>query len=116
MSKYHTLTFNDISLLDYQCFYDYSQAFRTPTKLMDMFHIEGRNGDLSISQNSYSNITIPFNCHIRKDFNENGILSYEEDKNNINLNNANYEKELSLKEQKSEFLSKKLEEIKKINK
>lgn len=71
MSKYHTLTFNDISLIDYQCFYDYSQAFRTPTKLMDMFHIEGRNGDLSISQNSYSNITIPFNCHIRKDFNEN---------------------------------------------
>ena len=32
--------------------------------------------------------------------------------NNINLNNANYEKELSLKEQKSEFLSKKLEDIK----
>ena len=33
--------------------------------------------------------------------------------NNINLNNANYEKELSLKEQKSEFLSKKLDDIKK---
>ena len=32
--------------------------------------------------------------------------------NTININNANYEKELSLKEQKSEFLNKKLDEIK----
>ena len=36
----------------------------------------------------------------------------QEINNNINLNNANYEKELSLKDQKSEFLSKKLEDIK----
>ena len=36
----------------------------------------------------------------------------QEINNSINLNNANYEKELSLKDQKSEFLSKKLEDIK----
>ena len=68
MRKNHTLTFNDISLIDYQCFYDGSQLWRKPERLVEKCSVIGRNGDLIIDQGSYSNITRPFNCFIRKDF------------------------------------------------
>ena len=68
MRKNYVLTFNDISFLDYQCFYDGSQLWRKPARLMDSYSVAGRNGDVLIDQGSYSNITRPFNCFIRKDF------------------------------------------------
>lgn len=71
MRKNLMLTFNDISLQDYQCFYDGSQVFRKPEKMIEKYSVVGRSGDLIISQDRYSNIIIPFNCHIRENFNEN---------------------------------------------
>ena len=67
MRKNHALTFNGISLVDYQCFYDGSQLWRKPERLVEKCSVIGRNGDLIIDQGSYSNITRPFNCFIRKD-------------------------------------------------
>lgn len=64
----HTLTFGNISLSDYDCFYDGSQLWRKPEKMVDFYSVPGRNGDVSVSQNKYSNITRPFSCHIRKDW------------------------------------------------
>lgn len=68
MRKNETLTFGGISLSDYQCFYDGSQMWRKPEKLVDYYSVPGRNGDVSVSQNRYSNITRPISCHIRKDW------------------------------------------------
>lgn len=71
MRKNETLTFNGISLSDYQCFYDGSQLWRKPEKMVDYYAVPGKNGDVQVSQNKYSNITRPFECHIRKDWNKN---------------------------------------------
>ncbi|MBR2554574.1 MAG: hypothetical protein IKE94_06895, partial [Aeriscardovia sp.] len=68
MRKNETLTFNGISLSDYQCFYDGSQLWRKPGKMVDYYAVPGKNGDVQVSQNKYSNITRPFECHIRKDW------------------------------------------------
>ena len=68
MRKNYALTFNGISLSDYSCFFDGSESFRTPQKMVDTYSVVGKNGDLSIDQKKYSNITIPFNCHIRENF------------------------------------------------
>ena len=71
MRKNETLTFGNISLSDYQCFYDGSQMWRKPEKMVDFYSIPARNGDVCVSQNKYSNIERPFNCHIRKNWAEN---------------------------------------------
>lgn len=68
MHNNFVLTFNGISFSDYQCFYDGSQLWRKPARLMESYSVAGRNGDVLIDQGSYSNITRPFNCFIRKDF------------------------------------------------
>lgn len=65
---YDVLTFNGVSFADYGTFYDSSQIFITPEKQTEFFEIPGRSGDLSISQNRYANVSIPYNCFIRKDF------------------------------------------------
>ena len=57
MRKNHTLTFNDISLIDYQCFYDGSQLWRKPERLVEKCSVIGRNGDLIIDQGAYSKLT-----------------------------------------------------------
>lgn len=66
-----TLTFNGISLSDYGCWYDGSQFFNKPQKMVETYEVIGRNGDIAISQDRYSNITRRFNCHIHKDFKRN---------------------------------------------
>ena len=71
MRKNYALTFNGISLSDYYCFYDGSQSFKIPQKMVDTYSVVGKNGDLSIDQKKYSNITIPFNCFITRDFIQN---------------------------------------------
>lgn len=68
MRKNYTFTFNDISLIDYQCFYDGSQLWRKPERLVEKCSVVGKNGDLIIDQGSFSNISRPFSCYIRKDF------------------------------------------------
>lgn len=67
----HTLTFAGIDLADYGVYYDGSELWRTPEKIIDFYSIPGRSGDVGISQNKYSNITRPFNCCIRSNFRSN---------------------------------------------
>lgn len=68
---YDILTFNGVSFADYGTYYDSSQIFATPEKQVEFFEVVGRNGDLSISQDRYKNINIPYNCFIRQNFIEN---------------------------------------------
>lgn len=75
-----TMTIDGISLSDYQCFYSSSDLWRKPERMTDAFSVPGRNGDLFISQNKFSNVTRSFDCHIRENWNANysalmGILS-----------------------------------------
>ena len=68
-----TLTFDGINLLDYSCWFDGSDSFRIPEKQYEFFEVVGRNGDLAISHDRYSNIDISFNCFINKEFRKNFI-------------------------------------------
>lgn len=78
MRKNLMLTFENVELSNYQCFYDGSQVFRKPEKMIEKYSVVGKNGDLIISQDRYSNIVIPFDCHIRENFNENyhALINY----------------------------------------
>lgn len=71
MRKNQTLTFGNISLSDYGCYFSGNQLFRKPQKEVDYYSVIGKNGDLSISRDRYSNITRPINCYITKDFIDN---------------------------------------------
>lgn len=75
---YDVLTFNGVSFEDYGTFYDSSQIFITPEKQTEFFEIPGRSGDLSISQNRFANVSIPYNCFIRRNFIENytNLMNY----------------------------------------
>ena len=71
MRRNETLTFNGISLSDFACYYDGSQLWRKPERLVEKMSVVGKNGDLIIDQGSYSNITRPIRCYITKDFAKN---------------------------------------------
>lgn len=75
---YDVLTFNGVSFADYGTFYDSSQIFITPEKQTEFFEIPGRSGDLSIFQNRYANVSIPYDCFIRSNFIENytSLMNY----------------------------------------
>ena len=75
---YDVLTFNGVSFADYGTYYDSSQIFITPEKQTEFFQIPGRSGDLSIFQNRYANVSIPYNCFIRKNFAQNytNLMNY----------------------------------------
>ena len=65
MSK--TLTIDGTNLLSvYKIFYDGSQWWKTPDKMVDFYEVIGRNGEVSIPQGSYSNVIRSFNCFINK--------------------------------------------------
>lgn len=66
-----TMTVDGISLSDFQCFYDSSDLWRKPERMTDAFSVVGRNGDLFISQDKFSNVTRSFECHIRENWNNN---------------------------------------------
>lgn len=68
-----TLTYDGVELIDYACFFDGSDSFRIPEKMVDTYEIPGRNGDLSVSQERYSNIDISYYCFIRENFRKNYI-------------------------------------------
>ena len=68
MRRNETLTFNGISLSDFACYYDGSQLWRKPERLVEKMSVVGKNGDLIIDQGSYSNITRPIRCFITHDF------------------------------------------------
>lgn len=63
-----TLTIGDVSLSDFGCYYSGSNLWRKPQRMADTYSIPGKNGDLSIDLNSYSNISRQFECYINGDF------------------------------------------------
>lgn len=65
------MTFGGKALSDFETFWDGSQVFKKPSKKYEKYTIPGRNGDIVVSQKSYENVIIPFNCFIRKDFEKN---------------------------------------------
>lgn len=62
------LTFNNTTFSSFGVYWDGSQLFATPEKQVEFFEIPGRNGDLSIFQDRYKNLSINVNCFIREDF------------------------------------------------
>ena len=62
------LTINGKPLSDFNCFYDGSEWFRKAERMVEMYSVPGRNGDLAIADGRYSNISIPFRCYIKNDF------------------------------------------------
>lgn len=72
------LTINNKPLSDFNCFYDGSEWFRKPERMVEMYSVVGKNGDLAVSDGRYSNISIPFRCYIRENFKDNfsNLLDY----------------------------------------
>lgn len=65
------LTFNGVSLRDFETYYDGSQLFSVPERDVEFFSVPGKNGDLSIDNGRYNNVEIEIPCFIRKDFRRN---------------------------------------------
>ena len=65
------ITFNGRSLSDFNTFMDQSKSFGSPEKDYEIISIPGRNGDLSIYNNRFKDITVSIPCFIRDNFLEN---------------------------------------------
>ena len=63
--------FNDKSSLDFGVFISGESTWRKPNKRVDKFSIPGKNGSLSISDGTFENIEIPYNCSIIEDYTRN---------------------------------------------
>ena len=72
------MTFNGVPFSNFNTFYDGSQLFEIPAKSVEFYQIPGKNGDLSISNDRYENITLKVNCFIRENFIENfsNLINY----------------------------------------
>lgn len=66
-----TLTIDGISLTDYRIFYDGSQWWKIPEKMVDLYEVVGRNGNVSIPQGNYANVIRSFNCYINGNWQNN---------------------------------------------
>lgn len=66
------LTYAGKRLSDFGCYWDGSQIYVRPQKIIEKYDIMGRSGDLLYTDTSkFSNIIIPFNCFIKENFREN---------------------------------------------
>lgn len=65
------ITFAGRSLSDFNTFMDQSKSFGSPEKDYEIISIPGRNGDLSIYNNRFKDITVSIPCFIRDNFLEN---------------------------------------------
>lgn len=72
------LTIGGKALSDFHAWYDGSEWWRMPQKEIENLQIPGKNGDLTIDGHRFSNITIPFNCYIHKNFGQNysNLINY----------------------------------------
>lgn len=72
------LTIGGKSLMDFHAWYDGSEWWRMPQKEVENIQIPGKNGDLTIDNHRFSNIIIPFNCYIHKNFGQNysNLINY----------------------------------------
>ena len=64
----HVLTINGTALSDFNAYYDGSNWFAIPEKDIEKIEVAGRNGDLTISNGRFKNISIEFPCYIRENF------------------------------------------------
>lgn len=62
------LTYNGRQFSEFNTFFDGSKAFGTPEKDYELVEIMGRNGSLSIYNDRFKDIALPFPCFIRTGF------------------------------------------------
>lgn len=62
------ITFNGKNFKDFGVFVDESAAHIKPLRSYEKVSVAGRNGDLTMSNNRFENISLPFNCFIRKGY------------------------------------------------
>lgn len=65
------LTFNGVSLADFNTYWDGSQLFVTPEKDVEFFSVPGRSGELTISNNRYNAKEVNVDCFIKSNFKQN---------------------------------------------
>lgn len=72
------MRFNGKDFADFGVFVDESKAFGSPEKDYELVEIMGRNGNLSIYNDRFKDITLPFPCFIRTGFIEKyrSLLAY----------------------------------------
>lgn len=62
------LTYNGKKFSEFDTFFDGSKAFGTPEKDYELVEVMGRNGSLSIYNDRFKDIQLPFPCFIRSNF------------------------------------------------
>ena len=62
------LTYNGKKFSEFDTFFDGSKAFGSPEKDYEIVEIMGRNGGLSIYNNRFKDIILPFPCFVRSAF------------------------------------------------
>ena len=72
------LTIGGKDLLDFGVYYDGSEWWRIPSRDIEEVTVPGRSGNYIIDGGRFENITIPFNCSIRRGFQSqfSGLISY----------------------------------------
>ena len=63
--------YNNKSSLDFGVFISGEASWKKPNKRVEKFSVPGKNGTLSISDGTYENIEIPYNCSIIDNFTAN---------------------------------------------
>lgn len=66
-----TIIYDGVDLSQFGVYYDGSKEYDKPVKEMERVSIPGRNGDVFLPTNRWSNIPIVFNCYIKDDFQSN---------------------------------------------
>ena len=62
------LSYNGKNFSDFNTFFDGSKAFGSPEKDYELVEIMGRNGSLSIYNDRFKDILLPFPCFVRTNF------------------------------------------------
>lgn len=63
--------YNGVNLNDFNCAVDTSNVFNSASKSLEKVQINGRNGDLILSNDRYDNISVSIPCFIRYNFKTN---------------------------------------------
>ena len=68
---FDSFVFNGKSSLDFKCKISGNETFRRPARDITSIEVPGRNGELTIDNGRYKNVTIPYNCFIAENIREN---------------------------------------------
>lgn len=73
-----TIIYDGLDLSKFGVYYDGSKEYEKPSKEMNRISIPGRNGDIFLPNNRWSNVPIPYDCYIRDDFqaNYNSLVAF----------------------------------------